>query len=36
MSAMLENPVVETPYDQFNHTIPEDHFPPEGMSPRGS
>ena len=32
MSATMESPVVETPYDQFNHTIPEDHFPPEGMS----
>jgi len=38
MSAVLESDVldaanaVETPYDEFNHTIPEDHFPPHGMS----
>ena len=36
MSAVPETQVVETPYetpyDEFNHIIPEDHFPPKGMS----
>ena len=32
MSAVLETPVAETPFDEFNHTIPENHFPPKGMS----
>ena len=42
MSAVLESDVVEvasvveTPYDEFNHTIPEEHFPPHGMSARAA
>ena len=27
---------VETPDDKFNHTIPEDHFPPHGMPARAA
>ena len=42
MSAVLNSDVVEagnaveTPYDKSNHTIPEDHFPPHGMSARAA
>src|SRR5258705_3236186 len=36
MSTVLEAPVIETPYDEFNHTVPEDHFPIEGMSARAA
>ena len=36
MSAVLEKPGIEMPYDEFNHSIPEDHFPPTGMSARAA
>jgi len=42
MSAVLKSDVldgenaVETPKDEFNHTIPDDHFPPHGMSARAA
>src|SRR5215468_2151423 len=36
MAAVLESPPFETPYDEFNHTIPEDHFPRVGMSARAA
>ena len=28
--------LVDTPYDEFNHVIPEDHFPLQGMSARAA
>ena len=36
MAAVLESPPVETPYDEFNHTIPDDEFPRIGMSARAA
>lgn len=36
MSSVVESTPVETPYDEFNQVIPEDHFPPQGMSARAA
>jgi glutamate decarboxylase len=36
MTSVLESPPIETPYDEFNHVVPEDHFPRVGMSARAA
>jgi glutamate decarboxylase len=36
MSFAVETSPGETPYEKFNDTIPEDHFPPQGMSARAA
>ena len=33
---MSNSTPVETPYDEFNHDIPEDHFPQTGMTARAA
>lgn len=33
---MKSEHIAETPYDQFNHEIPEDHFPEHGIAPRAA
>ena len=35
-SRVEETPAVETPYDEFNHVIPEDHFPEKTISARAA